>query len=107
MSTDVSNAITGNCYRIEGRGGNGIMVNMNQTYCIDYNQAALNILGIWEDGKECLKMYAHNPEKNRIGGWQGLVMNASCWDVLSEISKSEHGKASDIERHWFFRGKTV
>ena len=105
METYSPNKITGKYYRIHGGkgSGNGVCVSTEKTYCIDYNQATWNISGIWEDGEECLKMYSHCPEKNRIGGLNGLVMNASCWDVLDEIYRSEHDKKSGIEKHWFFR----
>lgn len=106
MSTYSPNQITGKYYSIIGNCGNGVALYAGRSYCIDYNQATWNILGIWEDGEECLKMYMNDPAKNRIGGWQGLEMNMSCWDALSEIHKNEHDKRSGCERHWFLRRKT-
>ncbi len=47
----------------------------------------------------------NEPEQNRIGGWKGLQMNMTCWDVLSEIYKSENDKKGGCERQWFLRRK--
>ena len=103
MAAYSPNQITGKYYRIHGSGGNGVTVYTHKSYCIDYNQATWNILGIWEDKHECLKMYMNDPDKNRIGGKQGLVMDATCWDALSEIYRNEHDKRSGCEKHWFLR----
>lgn len=103
MATYSPNQITGKYYSLIGAGGNGIGVGTNNSYCID--QTSWHTTGIWENSDECLKMYMNDPEKNRIGGWKGLQMNMTCWDVLSEIYKSEHDKKEGCERQWFLRRK--
>lgn len=103
MASYSPNQITGKYYRIQGNFGSGIGLYTNKVYCLDYNPSTWNILGIWENKEDCLKMYNNDPEKNRIGSWRGLDMNGTCWDVLSEIYRNEHDKKSGHERHWFFR----
>lgn len=103
MTTYSPNQITGKYYSLIGTDGNGVCVNTGNLYCID--QTSWHTTGIWEDDTECLKMYRNDPNKNRIGGWKGLQMNMTCWDVLSEIYKSEHDKKGGCERQWFLRRK--
>jgi hypothetical protein len=105
MATDtyMPHLVTGKYFRIRGDFGSGIGLHSDRMYCLDYNPITWNILGIWENKDECLKMYRNDPANNRIGGLEGLDMNVSCWDVLSEIYRNEHDKKSGQERHWFFR----
>ena len=99
MATYSPNHITGKCYILRNY-SNGIFLNMSSTYCIDHNPVTWNIVGVWENKEECLKMYGGDPAHNRIGGTIGLDTSASCWDVLSEIHKSEYEQR---DKHWFFR----
>ena len=102
MEVYTPNNITGKYYRLRNY-SNSISLSSIKSYCIDHSIATWNILGIWENKDECLKMYNNNPIKNRIGGLNGLDTNATCWDVLSEIHKSEYEQCGSTTKHWYIK----
>jgi hypothetical protein len=95
-------SITGKCYRIYSY-DNGICLTTQREYCIDHTSPIINILGIWENKDDCLKLYQSDIEHNRIDGTKGLNLSANCWDVLSEIHAIQNNQS---ERHWYFRKAT-
>lgn len=92
-------SITGKCYRIYNY-SNGLSLTTQKTYCVDQSSPIINILGIWENKDDCLKLYQGDIEHNRIDGANGLNISANCWDVLSNIHAIQNNQS---ERHWYFR----